>query len=249
MKKAISILIGLFVIIAMSVVTAQADTETTEKTKVYKASLNEILDSLCDNKEVKINNRLSLPAFNVTIPQESTYQLTTELDNFSLLVLLKQIDSQKTLVSIKSQVKPEYTTETSYIPKRTWVKGHYRKGTYVKGYRRKDGTYVKGHSRKGGWVNGYWRTTGTEAVTKTIKKYPYGIDSEILNNAVYTILDSKYEIEELSKEMNGEQIKRLREERIELEEKIIEINKMINEIDQELEGFCKQRDELMIRKK
>jgi len=234
MKKGIAvILVGLLVMVALPVI-AQADTETTEKTKVYKASLSEILGSLCDNKKIKINNEFSLPAFNVTTLQESIYQLTIELDNFSLLVLLKQINFQKTLVSVKSQVKLEYTTETSYIPKKTWVKGHYRKGTYVKGYYRKDGTYVKGHYRKGGWVNGYWRTTGTKTVTKTIKKYPYGVDSEILNNSVYTILNSKYEVEELSKENNEEQIKKLREEKIELEKIIVKIKKRINEIDREL---------------
>lgn len=231
-KKIILILVGLF--ITISVITAQANIETTEKTKLYKASLNEILGSLCDNKKIKINNELSLPAFNVTTPQESIYQLTTELDNFSLLVLLKQINSQKILVSVKSQVELEYTTETSYIPKKTWVKGHYRKGTYVKGYYRKDGTYVKGHSRKGGYVNGYWRTTGTETVSKTIKKYPCGVNSEILNNSVYTVLNSKYKVEELSKEKNEGQIKKLREEKVELEKRITKIKKRINEIDREL---------------
>jgi len=39
-----------------------------------------------------------LPPFDITIPEESIYQLTTKLDGLSLLVLLKQVNPQETLV-------------------------------------------------------------------------------------------------------------------------------------------------------
>ncbi|MBA7491876.1 hypothetical protein ES702_02424 [subsurface metagenome] len=39
-----------------------------------------------------------MPPFDITIPEESIYQLTTKLDGLSLLVLLKQVNPQETLV-------------------------------------------------------------------------------------------------------------------------------------------------------
>ncbi len=188
-KKIVLILAALFIAIAIPII---ANAETIEKAKIYEASPSEVLDSLSGSQKIEIKSNLFLPAFDITIVEESTYKLTTRLDNLSLSVLLKPASPQETLILVKSQVEPEYITDTTYVPKKTWVEGYYRKGTYVKGYYRKDGTYVRGHSRKGGYVKGHWRTTGTEAVTKTIKRYPYDITPEILGNLVYSILDSKY---------------------------------------------------------
>lgn len=200
--------------------------ESAVKVKPYSESLNTLFSFLCSKEKVVINDGLSMPAFNVTILTEPNLcQLTTGLNsNLSLLILLKQVNPQKTLVLTKSQVKPEYRVETVQRPKKvwvkphyrkgTWVKGHYRSGTYVKGYYRKDGTYVRGHYRKGGWVKGhyrgggrvkgYWRTIGTETVTRTIIKYPYDLTSELLNSSVFRILDSKYSTEEPDQETQSQ---------------------------------------------
>ena len=117
---------------------------------------------------------------------------------------MKQVNSQKTLILAKSEVKPEYRVETVQIPKRDWVKGHYRRGTYVKGYYRKDGTYVRGHYRRGGRVKGHWRTIGTEIATNTIKAYPYGFTSELLNDSVFGVLDSRYRSEKPDQEIQSQ---------------------------------------------
>jgi len=200
--------------------------ESAVKVKPYNESLNTLFSFLCSKEKVIINDELSMPAFNVAILTKSNLcQLTTGLNSdLSLLVLLKQVNSQKTLVLTKSQVKPEYRVETVQRPKKawverhyrkgTWVKGHSRSGTYVKGYYRKDGTYVKGHYRKGGWVKGhyrgggwvkgYWRTIGTETVTRTIIKYPYDLTSELLNSSVFRILDSKYSTEKPDQETQSQ---------------------------------------------
>ncbi len=190
--------------------------ESAVKVRPYSESLNTLFSFLCSKEKVVINDGLSMPAFNVTVLTESNLcQLTTDLNsNLSLLILLKQVNPQKTLVLTKSQVKPEYRVETVQRPKKvwverhyrkgTWVKGHYRSGTYVKGYYRKNGTYVKGHHRKGGWVEGYWGTIGTETVTRTIIKYPYDLTSELLNSSVFRILDSKYSTEELDQETQSQ---------------------------------------------
>lgn len=190
--------------------------ESAVKVRPYSESLNTLFSFLCSKEKVAINDGLSMPAFNVTVLTESNLcQLTTDLNsNLSLLILLKQVNPQKTLVLTKSQVKPEYRVETVQRPKKvwverhyrkgTWVKGHYRSGTYVKGYYRKNGTYVKGHHRKGGWVEGYWRTIGTETVTRTIIKYPYDLTSELLNLSVFRILDSKYSTEEPDQETQSQ---------------------------------------------
>jgi len=180
--------------------------ESTVKVKPYNESLNTLFSFLCSKEKVVINDVLSIPAFNVSILTDSNLcQLTTNLNSdLSLLILLKQVNRQKTVVLVKSQVKPEYRVETVQIPRRVWVKGHYRRGTYVKGYYRKDGTYVRGHYRKGGWVNGYWRTIGTETITRAIKKYPYNLTSELLNNSVFRILDSKYRTEKPDQEIQSQ---------------------------------------------
>lgn len=180
--------------------------ESTVKVKPYNGSLNTLFSFLCSKKKVIINDGLSMPAFNVTILTESNLcQLTTSLNNdLSLLILLKQANPQKTLVLTKSQVKPKYILETIQVPKKVWVKGHYRRGTYVKGYYRKNGTYVRGHYRKGGRIKGHWRTVGTETITRTFKKYPYDLTSELLNNSVFGILDSKYMTEKPDQEIQSQ---------------------------------------------
>lgn len=200
--------------------------ESAVKVKPYKESLNTLFCFLCSKEKVIINDELSMPAFNVAILTKSNLcQLTTGLDSdLSLLILLKQANSQKTLVLTKSQVNPEYAVETvqrpekvwveRYYRKGTWVKGHSRRGTYVKGYYRKDGTYVKGHYRKGGWVKGHyrgggwvkghWRTEGTETITRTIKRYPYDLTPELLNSLIHTILGNRYKTEEPNKEIQSQ---------------------------------------------
>lgn len=190
--------------------------ESTIEVELYDESLDTVFTFLRNKKKVVVNDELSLPAFDATILTEyNLYQLTTSLNSgLSLLILLQQVNAQKTLVLIKCQLKPENITETVQIPKEvwvkghhrkgTWVKGHYRSGTYVKGYYRKNGTYVRGHYRGGGWVEGYWRTLGTETVTRTIKKYPYDLTPELLNSSIHTILDNRYKTEEPNKEIQSQ---------------------------------------------
>ena len=200
--------------------------ESSVKFGLYDESLKTLVTFLRSEEKVIVNDKLSMPVFDVTILTESDlYQLTTNLNSgLFLLVLLKQVNLQKTLILTKSQVKPEYRVETVQIPKEvwvkghyrkgTWVKGHYRRGTYVKGYYRKNGTYVRGHYRRGGWVKGYyrgggwvegyWRTVGTETVTRTIKRYPYDLTPELLNSSIHTILDNRYKTEEPNKEIQSQ---------------------------------------------
>ncbi len=200
--------------------------ESTIEVKLYDESLDTVFTFLRNKKKVVVNDELSLPAFDATVLTEyNLYQLTTSLDSgLSLLILLQQVNAQKTLILVKCQLKPENITEIVQIPKEVWVKGHYRKGTwvkghyrggtYVKGYYRKNGTYVrghyrgggwvKGHYRGGGWVEGYWRTLGTETVTRTIKRYPYDLTPELLNSSIHTILDNRYKTEGPNKEIQSQ---------------------------------------------
>lgn len=186
--------------------------ESIVKIKVYPEPSDALLAFLSTEEQVPINNKLSLPAFEIVVShvELNLSQLTTGSNNISLLVLLKQLNSQQTLVLIKSQIRPEYITETVQRPKRVWVKGHYRKGTYVRGYYRKNGTYVRGHYRRGGSVRGHWRTIGTETTTRTIKKYPYALTPELLNDLIFKILDVKYKAEESDQEVQS-QIESLKE--------------------------------------
>ena len=190
--------------------------ESTIEVKLYDESLDTVFTFLRNKKELVVNNELSLPAFDATILTEyNLYQLTTSLNSgLSLLILLQQVNAQKTLVLVKCQLKPENITETVQIPKEVWVKGHYRRGTYVKGYYRKNGTYVRGYYRGGGWVKGYyrggglvegyWRTVGTETVTRIIKRYPYDLTPELLNSSIHTILDNRYRTEGPNKEIQSQ---------------------------------------------
>lgn len=190
--------------------------ESTIEVKLYDESLDTVFTFLRNKKKVVVNDELSLPAFDATVLTEyNLYQLTTSLNSgLSLLILLQQVNAQKTLVLVRCHLKPENITETVQIPKEvwvkghyrkgTWVKGHYRRGTYVKGYYRKNGTYVKGHYRGGGWVEGYWRTVGTETVTRTNKRYPYDLTPELLNSSIHTILDNRYKTEKPNKEIQSQ---------------------------------------------
>ena len=180
--------------------------ESTVKVQLYAESLGTVLTFLCSKEKVTISDELSMPGFDVaTLAEPDLHQLRTGSDSdLSVLVLLKQLNAQKTLVLTKSQVKPEYRIEAVQVPKRVWVKGHSRRGTYVKPYRRKDGTYVRGHYRKGTWVKGHWRTVGTETVTRTTKKYPYGLTSELLNDSVFGVLDSRYRSEKPDQEIQSQ---------------------------------------------